>query len=74
MQIMTAKEASDFLRMKESTVRSLASEGKLPGVRIGKAWRFDKAALERIVTRKSDMIDGTCGQTKNLSMWIVGVS
>ena len=50
MQIMTAKEVSDFLRMKESTVCRLASEGKLPGVKIGKAWRFEKAALERMVT------------------------
>ena len=68
MQIMTVKEVSDFFRLKEPTVCRLASEGKLPGVKIGKAWRFDKAALERMVTSKSDMIDGTSGQTQNLNM------
>jgi excisionase family DNA binding protein len=56
MQIMTVKEVSDFLRLKEPTVCRLASEGKLPGVKIGKSWRFNKAMLERIITSELDII------------------
>ena len=66
MEIMTVKEVADFLRLKEATVCRLASEGKLPGVKVGKSWRFDRAALERLVTgTQSGMIDGTDRGTKN---------
>jgi excisionase family DNA binding protein len=68
MQIMTVKEVSDFLRLKEPTVCRLASEGKLPGVKIGKSWRFNKATLERMVTSESDMLDAAEGGTRNLNM------
>jgi excisionase family DNA binding protein len=50
MRIVTVKEVADFLRLKEATVCRLASEGKLPGVKVGKSWRFDMEALERCVT------------------------
>jgi excisionase family DNA binding protein len=67
MQIMTVKEVADFLRLKEPTGCRLVSEGKLPGVKVGKSWRFDRAVLERIVTSaQSDMIDGSDEGTKNL--------
>lgn len=62
MQIMTVKEVADFLRLKEPTVCRLASNGKLPGVKVGKSWRFDREVLERIVTSTQwDIIDGTDG-------------
>ena len=62
MQMMTVKEVAGFLRLKEPTVCRLASEGKLPGVKIGKSWRFNKATLERMVTsEQSDLVDGTHG-------------
>ncbi len=50
MRIVTVKEVADFLRLKEATVCRLASEGKLPGVKVGKSWRFDMEALERCIT------------------------
>jgi excisionase family DNA binding protein len=66
MQIMTVKEVADFLRLKEATVCRLASEGKLPGVKVGKSWRFERAALERLVTGlHSDLMVGADGRTGN---------
>ena len=50
VRIVTVKEVAEFLRLKEATVCRLASEGKLPGLKIGKSWRFDMGALERLVT------------------------
>ena len=41
MEIVTAKELASFLKLTESTVYTLAAEGKLPGFRIGNSWRFD---------------------------------
>ena len=47
IQIMTVKEMSAFLKLKEETVRTLVAEGKLPGFKIGKSWRFDMEEVER---------------------------
>ena len=65
MQIMTVKEVADFLRLKEATVCRLAAEGKLPGVKVGKSWRFDRAALEKLVGGLHfNVIDGAEGETR----------
>ena len=48
MQIATAREIAAVLRLKESTVCSLASRGKLPGVKVGKSWRFDINRIEQL--------------------------
>lgn len=62
MQIMTVREVAKFLRLRESTVCSLASKGKLPSVKVGKCWRFDRATLEKLVTgARSKIINGADG-------------
>ena len=49
MRLVTVKEVAHVLRLKEATVCRLASEGKVPAVKVGKSWRFDMEALERWV-------------------------
>lgn len=44
--VMTVKEVSGYLRLAESTVYKLASEGKLPGRKVGGKWRFSRIGLE----------------------------
>jgi excisionase family DNA binding protein len=48
IQVATVQEVAAFLRLKESTVCSLASQGKLPGFKLGKSWRFDMERIERL--------------------------
>jgi excisionase family DNA binding protein len=48
MQIATAREVAAVLRLKEETVCRLASQGKLPGLKLGKSWRFDMGKAERL--------------------------
>lgn len=43
--VLTAEEAAEFLQFSAYTVRELAREGKLPGRKVGKEWRFSRAAL-----------------------------
>ena len=50
VRMVTVREVAEFLRMKEATVCRLASGGQLPGLKIGKSWRFDMVALERLIT------------------------
>ena len=46
MQIMTVREIADLLKLKEVTICSMVSEGKLPGFKLGKSWRFDVNEIE----------------------------
>jgi excisionase family DNA binding protein len=45
--IMTAKELAKYLKLHGITVCKYATEGKIPAVRIGRMWRFDKDAIDR---------------------------
>jgi excisionase family DNA binding protein len=44
-EVMNAEQAGQFLQIKEAMVVELAEAGKLPGRKLGDAWRFSRAAL-----------------------------
>ena len=44
-EVMNSEQAGQFLQLSEATVTELAEAGKLPGRKLGKAWRFSRAAL-----------------------------
>ena len=46
-QIMTTKELAEYLKLHEITICKYASEGTIPGIRIGRVWRFDKESIDR---------------------------
>jgi excisionase family DNA binding protein len=48
-QIMTTKELAKYLKLHEITVCKYAAEGKIPAVRIGRVWRFDKDAIDDFI-------------------------
>jgi excisionase family DNA binding protein len=68
MQIATVREVAAFLRLREGTVCSLASQGKLPGLKLGKSWRFDMGKIERLLAGVAyvgkDRPDGDHGNTE----------
>jgi excisionase family DNA binding protein len=46
-EIMTIKELAEYLKIAEKTAYRFASEGKVPGFKVGNAWRFHKGDLEK---------------------------
>ena len=46
-KIMTTREVSEYLKLHEITICKYATEGKIPAIRIGKVWRFDKDFIDR---------------------------
>ncbi|EJL6758228.1 helix-turn-helix domain-containing protein [Vibrio cholerae] len=46
-QILTLKEVAAYLKLADKTAYRLASEGKLPGFKVGGSWRFKKDDLEK---------------------------
>jgi len=50
-EIMTTKEMAKYLKLHEITICKLAAEGKIPAVRIGRVWRFDKNAVDEWIAK-----------------------
>src|SRR5687768_2223454 len=44
-EVMSSEQAAGFLQIDEALVIQLAEAGKLPGRKLGVAWRFSRAAL-----------------------------
>lgn len=58
-QILTLKEVASYLKLAEKTAYRLASEGKLPGFKVGGSWRFKRVDLEQwIEDKKSSQFSG----------------
>ena len=45
-RVMTIGDLSAYLKVSKSTLYKLAQEGKLPGQKVGRHWRFHKAAID----------------------------
>ncbi|MDK2972792.1 MAG: hypothetical protein PWP23_2547 [Candidatus Sumerlaeota bacterium] len=46
-QVFTLEELMAYLKIPRSTAYRLAQEGRIPGQKVGKQWRFRKAAIDR---------------------------
>lgn len=46
-EIFTIEELSVYLKIAKSTLYKLVREGKIPCQKIGRHWRFRKAAIDR---------------------------
>ncbi|HUY29216.1 MAG TPA: helix-turn-helix domain-containing protein [Candidatus Binataceae bacterium] len=45
--ILTIAELSRHLRVHPTTIYRLLRQGRIPGFRVGSAWRFNKDAIEK---------------------------
>ena len=57
---MTIREVADYLKINEKTAYKLAAEGKIPGFKVGGAWRFKQSEIEKWIqqgTNKKDSIE-----------------
>lgn len=54
--IMTIKEVSSYLKITEKTAYRLTAEGKIPGFKVGGAWRFRKQEIDTWIDER--MKDG----------------
>lgn len=46
--ILTVREVAEYLKINEKTAYRLAAEGKLPGFKVGGAWRFRRDEIEKL--------------------------
>ena len=50
-QIMTTKEMGEYLKLHQVTICKLCKEGKIPSIRIGSVWRFDKEIIDAWIAK-----------------------
>ena len=43
---MTVEQLSSYLQFAKSTLYKIAQEGKIPGQKVGKHWRFHRASID----------------------------
>ncbi len=46
-EIMIPHEAAEYLNLNVRTIYHLAKDGKLPGHKVGRSWRFSKDVLNK---------------------------
>jgi PTS system nitrogen regulatory IIA component len=44
-EIMTLKEAAEYLRLSEKTVSRMAQEGRIPAQKLARQWRFQRSSI-----------------------------
>ena len=50
--ILTIREVAEYLKLNEKTAYRFASEGKIPGFKVGGAWRFKKNDIEKWIEKQ----------------------
>jgi excisionase family DNA binding protein len=45
--VLTIKQAAEYLQISQSTLYKEAQKGKIPCQKIGRRWRFSRLALEK---------------------------
>lgn len=51
--LWTIEDAARFLRLNPSTVRAMARQGKIPSIKVGRNWRFQKSSLAEWLAKNS---------------------
>lgn len=46
-EVLTLEELSLYLKIPRSTLYKIVREGKVPGQKVGRHWRFHKDAIDR---------------------------
>lgn len=53
-KILTTKELAEYLKLTEVTIYKYVSEGKIPGMKIGSRWRFEKDKIDDLLKNEND--------------------
>jgi len=53
-EIMTPREAAEYLSIHVRTIYRLAKNGEIPGRKIGGSWRFKKSALDEWLSSREN--------------------
>jgi len=52
-ELMTVEELAAYLRVTKKTIYRLLRQGKIPAIKVGRQWRFEKARIDEWLHRSS---------------------
>ena len=55
--VLTVKDTASYFRISEMTVLRLTNQGRIPGVKIGRQWRYFRRNIEHIMRNSQAGID-----------------
>lgn len=53
-KVLTTKELAEYLKLTEVTIYKYVHEGKIPALKIGSRWRFDKDQIDDLLRKKEE--------------------
>lgn len=53
-EVLTIEELAVYLKIAKSTLYKLAQEGRLPGQKVGKHWRFRRTVIDDWLANQAD--------------------
>jgi len=65
-EIMTPREAAEYLSVHVRTIYRLVKNGEIPGRKVGGSWRFKKNALDEWLTWKENPSSTEKGQKERI--------
>lgn len=57
-EILTVKDLAAYLKIAEKTAYRFASDGLIPGFKVGGAWRFRKSEIDQWIKEQSYKTEG----------------
>lgn len=51
-EVLTIKELASYLKIAEKTTYRFASEGLIPGFKVGGSWRFRKSEIDKWIVKQ----------------------
>lgn len=58
-EILTISEVAKYLKVAQRTIYRLAGARNIPAFKVGGAWRFSKAEIDRWIKRQTDVATGS---------------
>ena len=52
-EFMTVQKLADYLGLNKQTIYRLLEQGKIPAIKIGRSWRFDKTVIDGWLRQKT---------------------
>jgi len=54
VKLLTTKELAEYLKLTEVTIYKYAKEGKIPGIKVGSRWRFNKDQINELLRMEEE--------------------
>ncbi|MCC6950815.1 MAG: helix-turn-helix domain-containing protein [Phycisphaerales bacterium] len=62
-EVMTISDLAEYLQVSKSSLYKLVQQGKVPGQKVGKHWRFRKDTVDQWLSASSEQTRSRAGET-----------